>query len=416
MFGWEFPPVINGGLGVACLGLCKAMAPMVDLKMVIPKSTPDYVVNYMELIGLNALDVKKLKESTQKKHYKSFSQTNYFDLSLSPYLNFIGEETINRVKWEVEQSDITRFEIDELYGGDVMRKVLEFSKISVKLAATKDFDIIHAHDWMTFLPGMEIKAATGKPLVLHVHSLEYDRSGPENKSWVYQLEKRAMEYADAIIPVSRYTGSIIESHYGIPKEKIYPVHNGIEAVNHSQLKRVTSEKIVIFFGRLTQQKGPEFYFEAAKKVLQHYPDVRFVMAGTGELMRGIMEKAAEARIGHKFHVTGFLTKEKVNDLLAVADVYCMPSVSEPFGLSVVEAVQYGIPTIMSKQSGASEVIHGSLKMDFWDVNKLASYMISLLEYPVLRKELVDEAFVDLKKISWTNTAKQVLKIYKHLLD
>ena len=151
-------------------------------------------------------------------------------------------------------------------------------------------------------------------------------------------------------------------------------------------------------------------------MLEVYPDVRFVLAGTGDMMRDIMEKAAEARIGNKFHVTGFLTKEKVNDLLAVADVYCMPSVSEPFGLSVVEAVQYGIPTIMSKQSGASEVIHGSLKMDFWDVNKLASYMISLLEYPVLRKELVDEAFVDLKKISWTNTAKQVLKVYNQLLD
>jgi len=416
MFGWEFPPVINGGLGVACLGLCKAMAPMVKLKMVIPKTSPDYAVNYMELIGLNAIDVSKLKSEGKKKHYKRFSKPNYFNISLTPYLSFPGEEEINRVQYEVHNSDLQHFEIDELYGGDVIRKVLEFSKISVKLAATKEFDIIHAHDWMTFLPGMEIKAATGKPLVLHVHSLEYDRSGPENKSWVYQLEKRAMEYADAIIPVSRYTGTIIKNHYGISPDKIFPVHNGIEAVNHSKLKRITSEKIVIFLGRLTMQKGPEYYFEAAKKVLNHYPNVRFVLAGTGELMKGIMERAAEARIGHRFHTTGFLTKDKVNDLLAVADVYCMPSVSEPFGLSVVEAVQYGIPTIMSKQSGASEVIHGSLKMDYWDVDKLASYIISLLEFPTLRKELVDEAYVDLKKISWVTTAKQVLKVYDKLLS
>ena len=416
MFGWEFPPVINGGLGVACLGLCKAMAPMVNLKMVIPKTTPDYAVNYMELIGLNSIDINKLKTEGKRKHYKQFTNPNYTNLSVSPYLSFSGEDAINKVHYEVYNSDLKNFEIDELYGGDVIRKVLEFSKISVKLASTKEFDIIHAHDWMTFLPGMEIKAATGKPLVLHVHSLEYDRSGPENKSWVYQLEKRAMEYADAIIPVSRYTGSIIESHYGISSSKIFPVHNGIEAVNHSQLKRITTEKIVIFFGRLTRQKGPEYYLEAAKKVLKHYPNVRFVLAGTGELMRGLMEKAAEARIGHRFHTTGFLTKDKVNDLLAVADVYCMPSVSEPFGLSAIEAVQYGIPTIMSKQSGASEVIHGSLKMDFWDVDKLAGYIISLLEYPTLRKEIVDEAFVDLKNISWTSTAKQVLKVYKNLLN
>ncbi len=415
MFGWEFPPVINGGLGVACLGLCKAMAPMANLKMIIPKSSTEYAVNYMELIGLNSVDISTLKKQVTKKGLKKFTTANYFDLALSPYINFTGEAEINKIQHEVYSSELKQFEINELYGADIIRKVLEFSKLSVKLSATKQFDIIHAHDWMTFLPGMEIKAATGKPLVLHVHSLEYDRSGPENKSWVYQLEKRAMEYADAIIPVSNYTGSIIENVYGISKSKIFPVHNGIEPVNHSQLKRITSEKIVIFFGRITRQKGPEFYFEAAKKVLQHYPDVRFVLAGTGDLMRGIMEKAAEARIGHKFHTTGFLTKEKINDLLAVADVYVMPSVSEPFGLSAVEAVQYGIPTILSKQSGAAEVIHGTLTMDFWDVNKMANYIISLLEYPTLRKELVDTAFIDLKKISWTSTAKKVLKVYDKLV-
>lgn len=189
MFGWEFPPVINGGLGVACLGLCKAMAPMANLKMIIPKSSTEYAVNYMELIGLNSVDISTLKKQVTKKGLKKFTTANYFDLALSPYINFTGEAEINKIQHEVYSSELKQFEINELYGADIIRKVLEFSKLSVKLSATKQFDIIHAHDWMTFLPGMEIKAATGKPLVLHVHSLEYDRSGPENKSWVYQLKK-----------------------------------------------------------------------------------------------------------------------------------------------------------------------------------------------------------------------------------
>ncbi len=424
MFGWEFPPLINGGLGVACLGLCKALAPMVELTMVVPKSEPQHVMEGMDLIGLNRVSIRQLKEEIEKKPYShiSIKEIEYVNTSLNPYMSFkekqwaaevqdlFVENRINSVSDEHEH-----FEIAELYGGDVIKKVLEFSKIAVRLGLTKDFDIIHAHDWMTFIPAMQLKRLTGKPLVLHVHSLEYDRGGEESRNWVYQLEKNALEAADLIIPVSYYTGSIINKHYGINANKIYPVHNGIDSVRHSMHEKRFPESLVLFLGRVTMQKGPRYFVEAAIKVLKQNPNVRFVMAGTGDLTNELIDLVASHNIGNKFHFTGFLNKTRVNELLAMSDVYCMPSVSEPFGLSAVEAVQYEIPIVISKQSGAAEVLRGSLIADFWDTDKIASYILALLHHKNLREEIVEESNRDLQTINWSNAAKKVTQAYQLIL-
>jgi glycogen synthase len=422
MFGWEFPPAMSGGLGVACLGLCKALAPLVDLRMIIPKSTTDFVLNNMELIGMNNVSIRELQKIHLEEYYEEIGNVEYLDYALNPYASSFDMESINEARHFLSQNDIDfagnpeRFSIDELYGGDVIKKVIEFAKLAVRLGLTKKFDVIHAHDWMTFLPAMHLKAITGKPLVVHVHSLEYDRGGEHSRGWVYYLEKKAMQAADVVIPVSYYTGDICHKHYGIDSAKILPVHNGIDPINGHRENRTFPEPVVLFLGRVTMQKGPNFYVETAKKVLKSFPDVHFVLAGTGNLTRELIDYTAENGMGNKFHFTGFVNKAQVNELLSMTDVYCMPSVSEPFGLSAVEAVQFEIPCVISQRSGVSEVLKGALKADFWDTDKFADYIIALLRHDTLRKELVDEANRDLKSINWESTAQKVVSIYNKIIN
>jgi hypothetical protein len=265
---------------------------------------------------------------------------------------------------------------------------------------------------MTMMAGMEIKAQTGKPLAVHVHSLEVDRGGPHSKGWVYQMEKRGMEYADVLMPVSNFTGQTIHDYYGIPWSKIYTVHNGIRPVVPFKSEKLFKEKMVLFVGRLTRQKGPEYFVDIAEQVLSVDQNVRFVMAGTGEYFNPLLERAAQRGIAHRFHLTGFLNLDKVRQLLSIADVYVMPSVSEPFGLSAVEAVQFGIPTVISKQSGVSEVLKGALKFDYWDIDRAANYILSLLHNEVLNEKVVEDAYKDLENISWDHAATRVMEGYR----
>ena len=303
------------------------------------------------------------------------------------------------------------FDIDSLYGNDLMERVVQFGKLAAKFAENRDFDIIHAHDWMTMLAGMEIKARTGKPLVVHIHSLEVDRSDVFNKGWVYELEKQGMEFADMLIPVSNFTAHKIHQYYGIDKNKIIPVHNGISKVNSFKSDRQYDEKTVLFIGRLTRQKGPEYFLNIAAEVIEQEPGVRFVMAGTGDYFKSLLEQSSYQHLGNRFHLTGFLNLEKIRYLLSIADVYCMPSVSEPFGLSAVEAVQFGVPCVISKQSGVSEVLSGSLKFDSWDIKKAADYILNLLKDPVLKNKVVNDAYENLQHISWDLSAQKVMKAY-----
>ncbi len=419
MLGWEFPPIINGGLGVACLGLSKALSQYVDLKVLLPKSDPSFFVDNVELIGLNNIDIEQYKKISTTEKYQEFATSiEEIETNINPYESYRTDTEILTSRTLSRKNSIENrngFKIENLYGEDVVSKVTEFSQYAAAYAETIDFDVVHCHDWMTFLAGIEIKARTNTPLVLHVHSLEYDRSGPESQGWVYQLERRAMHYADLIIPVSHYTGAIAQNHYDIPSGKVFPVHNGADPVLVYRDKKDFPEKLILFLGRVTGQKGPQYFLDIAAKVIQHVPNVRFVMAGTGDQLKGLIENGAYKNIGTKFHFTGFLNKEKVHKLFSIADVYCMPSVSEPFGLSALEAAQFGIPCVISKQSGVSEVLFGALKADFWDVDKMASHIISLLQNPTLRDSVVKDAFHDLQSCTWEKAADQVKEIYKKVL-
>lgn len=420
--GWEFPPLINGGLGIACLGLSQALSKHVDLRVIVPRSAPDAHFPGFGLTGLNNLRVEDLQTVEGKYRYESFSQIERIPIHLDPYDSdettpgIVCREPGGEIRFsQTTSNQLAQFKMGELYGPDLSSKVIEFSKVAAKMALQMDFDIVHAHDWMTFLAGVEVKKATGKPLVLHVHASQYDRAGADARGWIYDLEKYGMSQADRVIPVSNYTGQVCSGHYGVDPEKIRPVHNGAEPVDVFSTKKKFPEKLVLFLGRLTAQKGPEFFLEIASKVLEQNKNVRFVMAGTGERLKPLIESGAFRGLGGYFHFTGFLNKEKVNELLSMTDIYCMPSVSEPFGLSALEAAQFGIPAVISKQSGVAEVLEGALKADFWDVDLMAKHIIDLITDDELRERVVKQAEKDMAASTWDAAAEKVVAIYRELL-
>ena len=421
--GWEFPPLINGGLGIACLGISRALAKHVDLTVIVPKTAPDVKFDGFELTGLNNLEASALMTTEEKYRYESFARIERVPIHLDPYSS--DETTVEKILMEpggevafakTTQVQLDRFKMDDLYGGDLAMKVIEFSKVAAKLAMLHDFDVVHAHDWMTYLAGVEVKKATGKPLVVHVHASQYDRAGADARGWIYEIEKYGMEEADRVIPVSQYTGEVCAGHYGIDPVKIRPVHNGADPVDAFQTKKKFPEKLVLFLGRLTAQKGPEFFLEIASKVLEKNKDVRFVMAGTGERLKPLIESGAFRGLGGYFHFTGFLNKEKVNELLSMSDVYCMPSVSEPFGLSALEAVQFDIPAVISKQSGVAEVLTKARRADFWDVDKMAQHIIDLISDDKAHAEAVAASREDQQNCTWEHAALKVTKLYASQLS
>ena len=421
--GWEFPPLINGGLGVACMGISKALAKKVDLSVIVPKADPSAVYDGFSLTGINNLRYAEVESVSEGYSYNSFSLVSKAPVNLDPYAHVEGTpgSVVFTKEGKLLFSHVSRADLElftgkeDLYAGDLARKVIEFSKICAVLARQYDFDVVHAHDWMTYLAGVEVKKATGKPLVVHLHASQFDRAGADARGWIYDIEKYGMEQADAVMPVSKYTGTVAAGHYGINPDKIFPVHNGADPVKVFHSKKKFPEKLVLFLGRLTAQKGPEFFLQIAAKVLEQTDDVRFVMAGTGEKLRQLIETGAFHGVGDKFHFTGFLNKQKVNELLSMTDVYCMPSVSEPFGLSALEAAQFNIPAVISKQSGVAEVMKGALKADFWDVNMMAKHIIDLTTDEELYKKVAEESAQDIKNSSWETAADKMIRVYHHVL-
>lgn len=412
--GWEFPPIINGGLGVASYGLTKAISKLADVTLILPKADPSMVLENVELIGLNQVDIEKLKtvEETEES-YETFSQVTYIDSDFSPYKDNLTDLNTEITTKEITKKfnyldDITSFAIGDLYGHDMWDKVHKFARLAVRIAADKEFDVIHAHDWMTFIAGCEIKAKYNKPLILHVHALETDRTTTDNRGDVYHIEKSAMEYADLVVPVSHYTAQQIVQYYQIETGKIFPVHNGLEHIDTFKTPKSFPEKMILYLGRLTGQKGPGYFLEVAQRVSQKVEDVRFVMAGTGDRLKNLIETGAYKKLGSKFHFTGFLNREKVQQLYSMADVYVMPSVSEPFGLSALEAAQFGVPCVISNQSGVAEVLQHALKADFWDVDLMANQIIELLENQEKRDQVIHDTYADLKHITWDNSANELV--------
>ncbi len=305
------------------------------------------------------------------------------------------------------------------YGDNLFQEIANYAIVASVLGESGDFDIIHSHDWLTFPAGMAAKKVSGKPLVLHVHATDFDRSGGSVNPAVFEIEKKGMDAADVIIAVSNLTRNTIIEKYGIPPEKVHTVHNAVEPLGELEkkaLRKSFNDRIVTFLGRVTLQKGPEFFVEAAYKVLQKMDNVRFVMAGSGELFNRMVLRAASLRIADKFHFTGFLHGEDVYRMFSISDVYVMPSVSEPFGISPLEAMQSNVPVIISHQSGVAEVLHYALKVDFWDVDAMADAIYGLLNYKALSDIFKHFGKEEVDNMKWENSALKVNEIYSTLLN
>lgn len=418
MLGWEFPPVMAGGLGTACYGLTKALSKYVDLTMVLPKTEATLALEDIRFIGLNFAG---LTPETQIEFpevpYEQFAHVEYVDTELSPYP--LGFTYFNQ---DVPLNDLEQvralYSTNEPYGSNIMEKVAVYAEVVSRIAQNLEFDIIHAHDWITYPAALRIKKETGKPLTMHIHSLETDRIGTQAKhqvNAVYNIEKSGMEAADMLMPVSYFTKGCAVEHYGIDANKFYPVYNAIDPIPTYRTEKPTEEdKIVLFLGRVTFQKGPEYMAETAFKLVQRYPNVKFYVAGVGDQLQKLKDLTTTMGIFDRFVFAGFLKKPQVQDILSKADAYFMPSVSEPFGLSALEAAQFGIPCVLSRQSGVSEVMNNALIADYWDTEGFANCLYSVLNYEGLAKEMVEKTNEELTQISWDNTAAKVYDLYQIL--
>lgn len=420
MFGWEFPPHISGGLGTASYGLTKGLAQQnVEILFVMPKASGDEDTSIGKIINASDVDMPTTYSS-----FDGFWKNVSFlpvDSGLIPYLG-VEEYTQYMSETQGDNKKIFnhlggKYTFSGKYGMNLMEEVMRYAYIASKIASEHDFDVIHAHDWLTYLAGIVAKRISGKPLVVHVHATEFDRSGENVNRMVYDLERTGMEQADAVIAVSNLTRNIVINRYGINKSRVFTVHNAVDFSDKKEVKteKVVKEKVITFLGRITFQKGPEYFIEAANKVLKAYPNVRFVMAGSGDMMNKMVQRVAKLKIGSKFTFTGFLTGDDVTKMYAQSDVYVMPSVSEPFGISPLEAMRMGVPVIISKQSGVSEVLQHAIKVNFWDIDALADAMYALLSYPTLSKSLQEEGTDEVNSLNWFDSANRVKHIYQNVL-
>jgi len=423
MLGWEFPPLISGGLGVATYGMVKALRASANIRLIVPRSHPSSSLENVRIVGVDrALKEELIREGRAYDLGDLVDDLQRIPLELSSYhsIRALLEETEHPSVMHESHTvkSLTQlgsyFEGHEAYGPDIQRKVYLFSRLADLLSRNLDFKIIHAHDWVTYPAGMRIQARTGKPLVLHVHALETDRAGSEVRNGVYELEHRALRAADSIIAVSEYTRDQLKRHYGIPPHRVHVVHNGIDPRPTQRRTHPFRDKLVVFLGRVTRQKGPEFLLETAQKVVRVYPRVKFVVAGTGDAFIPLLETAAYRKLGRKFLFTGFLDRRRVDELLSMADVYFMPSVSEPFGLTALEAAQFGVPGVLSRQSGAHEVLP-ALTADFWDTDKYANYIYALLQYNALHDDLARRSREMASRVTWDAAAAKIAQIYRSLI-
>jgi glycosyltransferase involved in cell wall biosynthesis len=425
MFGWEFPPHVSGGLGTACFGITKALVSLGHkISFVIPKWPGEVLPSHVELISAPAIPVRAQDIGTMD--IFSGLDINLINSTLRPYLNKGEYERSQQryldlpayEKYWMETVGSHVLETPGYYGPNLIAEVMRYARAASVIAGDQSFDVIHAHDWMTVFAGLYAKEVSGKPLVLHVHSLEFDRSGEHVNQDIYYLERYGMVLCDHVIAVSNYTKNLIIKHYGIDSDKISVVHNAVsrdEAPKVYHWVKDPDKKIVLFLGRITFQKGPDYFIEAAARVLKEFPEVTFVMAGAGDMMPDMIERVAELHIGKSFHFTGFLQGTEVERIFSMSDMYVMPSVSEPFGISSLEAMVYDVPVIISRQSGAAEILDHVLKVDFWDVDEIANKIIAILRHPRLVEEIVERSSEQLRSIHWEKAAEKIVDVYRLVL-
>ncbi|MHC1707263.1 MAG: glycosyltransferase family 4 protein [Bacteroidales bacterium] len=421
MFGWEFPPHITGGLGTACFGLTKGLLKQkVEVLFVVPKAYGDESQEAVRLINASDVQVKFGEKEVSKEMMEHLSYVEVGS-NLIPYAGFdeyiqlIEEQKVYTIT-EKQPIYTRNFEFSGKYGQNLMEEVSNYALVASEIADSNSFDIIHAHDWLTYPAGIWAKHVSGKPLVVHMHATEFDRSGEHVNQVVYDIERKGMEEADRVITVSHLTRNIVIERYGIDPDKVFTVHNAVEPVERHilQMKKHVKEKVVTFLGRITFQKGPEYFIEAACKILERDPNVRFVMAGSGDLLNKMVRRVAQLGMGTKFHFTGFLKGDDVDKMFMLSDVYVMPSISEPFGISPLEAMRSNVPVVISKQSGVSEILNHAIKVDFWDIDAMADAIYGILHYDALSSTFRKEGKAEVEKLKWENAARKVYEVYQTL--
>ncbi len=394
MFGWEFPPHNSGGLGVACFGLTKALSKKgSDILFVLPKKLDNINSDYITVINPGT----------------TYSKSYVFNSPITPYVT------------EKKYRSFFFNDSPKCYGNTLYEEVMRYAEFGESIAEKEKFDVIHAHDWLSFGAGIRAKIKSGKPLIAHVHATEYDRGGGCGVNpLVYKLEKEGMEMADRVIAVSNFTKNIIVEKYGINPNKVDVVHNGIEfnddfavSDNIHRLKSA-DKKIVLFVGRLTLQKGPDYLVKVAKKVCEHSDDIYFVISGSGDMEYQLIEDVARLGISDRVFFTGFLRGERLRKVYKMSDLFVMPSVSEPFGITPLESLINGTPVMISKQSGVSEVISNVLKVDFWDVNEMANKILTTLNHKPLLETLSHYGKNEVRGVTWDKAADKCIDIYNNI--
>lgn len=421
MFGWEFPPHISGGLGTACYGLTKGLALNgVDVTFVMPKASGDEDQSYARIV--NASDVEV--DTRYSEFFNSQQNTDFIQVN-SKLIPYVGLDdyfnVVNQIESGLIEQECTgekrKYLFSGAYGKNLMEEVNRYAQVAAEIAKNEEFDLIHAHDWLTYRAGIAAKRISGKPLVVHIHATEYDRSGENNRNdIVYGMEKEGMSAADAVCAVSDLTRNIVIEKYGIEARKVYTLHNAVVPTDKKiERQKFVKEKIVTFLGRVTFQKGPDYFVETAKRVLEKDPNVRFVLAGDGDMMQHVISRVAELGISDRFHFTGFLRGADIDKMFGMSDVYVMPSISEPFGISPLEAMRAKVPVVISKQSGVAEVLKHAIKVDFWDIEATADAIYGLLHYPALSKLFADKGEEEVNNLKWEHVAQKLKVIYEKTL-
>lgn len=412
MFGWEFPPFNSGGLGVACHGLLRALSGKnLDITFVMPKRLPDSVP-YAKMVSAEIDKVNKDSPDL------SYSVEYAINSPVAPY---------DSSKSYVRREDGAYYQDGTLvYGSNLVSEARRYARLGGTIAAREPHDIIYAHDWLSFGAGRAAKRVSKKPLIAHVHSTEFDRTGGDNVDQnIYDLERAGMHEADRVITVSGRTKEVVVGRYGVPHDKVQVIWNGIDDATApvsdpsvpTRLSALKSAgyKIVLFMGRITIQKGPDYFVRAARRVIDRDPNVLFILAGSGNMERQMMHLAASLGIADKMLFPGFLRGAEQHEAYALADLFVMPSVSEPFGLAALEAMRIGTPVIVSKQSGVAEAVSGALQVDFWDVEKMADLMLSVLESPALRDALSKKGTAEVAGLTWNRSADEVRALMEKLV-
>jgi glycosyltransferase involved in cell wall biosynthesis len=403
MFGWEFPPFNSGGLGVACEGLVAGLASLgAQIIFVLPKKMSCQCANCQFVFGGEG--------------GKNATETIAVNSPLSPY---VTSQSYDKEYQKFSGKNIYH----SVWRKDLVGEVMRYARQAETIARAHDFDVIHCHDWLSLPAGLAAKRTTGKPLVFHIHATEYDRVNDNYINHeICAIEKEGFDTADAVVAVSDYTKRRIVENYCADPAKITVVPNAVDrhkfpprpADSVFNIKK-NGKKLVLFVGRLTFQKGPDYFLRAARKAADIDNDIIFVFSGAGDMEHWLISETARLGLADRVIFAGFLRGDELYRLYQMADLYVMPSVSEPFGLTSLEALANGAPILVSRQSGIAQMVSHCLKVDFWDVDQMAAKIVAAARYPELHQTLQGNGFAEAQKFSWVESAKKCLAVYQRIL-